>query len=213
MSTGTIAAIVVVVIVVAALIAVAAFAARRRRLQRTFGPEYDRAVESSDSRLKAEAELADRSKRVRHLDIRPLDPAAREGYAAQWTEIQQQFVDSPATAVTGAQTLITNVMRDEGYPTDDADQIMADLSVEHSATLEHFRTAQDLSNRASGGTASTEDLRQAMVHYRELVRELLGDPADGYQASTDEPVADPADDTVPDDESTAATAGRFGRRR
>jgi hypothetical protein len=179
MSTGTVAAIVIVVIVVAALIAVAAFVARRRRLQRTFGPEYDRAVQSSDSRLRAEAELAERQKRVKHLDIRRLDPAARNRYAAQWIEIQQQFVDSPATAVTGAQTLITSVMRDEGYPTEDDDQVMADLSVEYATTVEHFRTAQDLSNRASGGTASTEDLRQAMVHYRELFRELLGGPAGG----------------------------------
>lgn len=179
MSTGTVVAIVVVVIVVAALIAAAAFVVRRRRLQAMFGPEYDRAVRSSDSRLKAEAELTERHKRVKHLDIRPLDPQARDGYAAQWIQIQQQFVDSPASAVTGAQTLITSVMRDEGYPTEDDDQIMADLSVEYATTLDHFRTAQDLSNRASGGTASTEDLRQAMVHYRELFRQLLGAPADG----------------------------------
>jgi hypothetical protein len=207
MSTGTVVVIVVVVIVVVALIAAAAFIARRRRLQRTFGPEYDRAVQGSDSRLKAEAELAEREKRVRHLDIRPLDPAARDGYAAQWTEIQQQFVDSPATAVTGAQTLISNVMRDEGYPTEDDDQVMADLSVEYATTLEHFRTAQDLSNRASGGTASTEDLRQAMVHYRELFRELLGSPADepGDAAATDVPATDaPATDVAASAPAAAA---------
>jgi hypothetical protein len=177
MSAGTVVVIVVVVIIVAALIAVASVAARRRRLQQRFGPEYDRAVEGSDSRLKAEAELAEREKRVKGLDIRPLDPAARDRYLAQWTTIQQQFVDSPAGAVTDAQSLITTVMADRGYPTEDVDQITADLSVDHANTLGRFRTAQDISGRVADGSASTEDLRQAMVHYRALFQELLGEPA------------------------------------
>jgi hypothetical protein len=193
MSAGTIVAIVVVVIVVAALIAVASLAARRRRLKQRFGPEYDRAVEGSDSRRKAEAELAEREKRVKGLDIRPLDPAARDSYLAQWTVIQQQFVDSPTEAVAAAQTLITSVMADRGYPTEDATQITADLSVDHAETLGHFRTAQDISGRVADGTASTEDLRQAMVHYRSLFRDLLGDgspgdlPADATSPELTEP--------------------------
>jgi hypothetical protein len=192
MTTGTIVAIIVVVLVVAAVIAAVAYSARRRRLQQRFGPEYDRAVEDSGSRRKAEAELSEREKRVRHLDIQPLDPAARDSYASQWTAIQEQFVDSPADAVTGAQLLITSVMNDRGYPTEDAAQIMADLSVEHASTLEHFRDAQDLSSRVAGGTASTEDLRQAMVHYRALFQELLGDPTDVDPTRTDPTRTDPA---------------------
>jgi hypothetical protein len=191
MSAGTIVAIVVVVIIVAALIAVASLAARRRRLQQRFGPEYDRAVEGSDSRLKAEAELAEREKRVKGLEIRPLDPAARDSYLAQWTTIQQQFVDSPTDAVTAAQSLITSVMADRGYPTEDVDQITADLSVDHANTLGRFRTAQDISGRVAAGSASTEDLRQAMVHYRALFQDLLGEavPAEtAYGTTTAEPV-------------------------
>jgi Tfp pilus assembly protein PilX len=175
MSAGTIVVIVVVVIIVAALIAVASLAARRRRLKQRFGPEYDRAVEGSDSRRQAEAELAEREKRVRGFDLRPLAPAARDSYLARWTTIQQQFVDSPTEAVAAAQSLITSVMADRGYPTDDASQITADLSVDHAETLGHFRTAQDISGRVADGTASTEDLRQAMVHYRALFQSLLGD--------------------------------------
>jgi hypothetical protein len=190
MSAGTIVAIVVVVIIVAALIAVASLAARRRRLQQRFGPEYDRAVEGSDSRLKAEAELAEREKRVKGLEIRPLDPAARDSYLAQWTTIQQQFVDSPTDAVTAAQSLITSVMADRGYPTEDVDQITADLSVDHAETLGRFRTAQEISGRVADGTSSTEDLRQAMVHYRALFQDLLGEAvADPASYGTTEPVA------------------------
>jgi hypothetical protein len=190
MSAGTIVAIVVVVIIVAALIAVAALAARRRRLQQRFGPEYDRAVEGSDSRFKAETELAEREKRVRGLNIRPLDPAARASYLSQWTTIQQQFVDSPTDAVTAAQSLITSVMSDRGYPTEDVDQITADLSVDHAETLGRFRTAQEISGRVADGTASTEDLRQAMVHYRALFQDLLGEAApDGTTAAEAEAIA------------------------
>jgi hypothetical protein len=177
MTTGTIIAIVVVVVVTVAIIAAASAVARRRRLQQRFGPEYDLAVADTGSRRRAEAELTEREKRVSDLDIRPLDPAARDRYAGQWTAIQQQFVDSPANAITEAQTLIAALMNERGYPTEDTEQIIADLSVDHAATLRHFRTAQDLSARAADGSASTEDMRQAMVHYRTLFRDLLGEPA------------------------------------
>ena len=205
MSAGTIVAIVVVVIVVAALIAVGSLAARRRRLQQRFGPEYDRAVEGSDSRLKAEAELAEREKRVKGLDLRPIEPAARASYLAQWTTIQEQFVDSPTDALTAAQSLITTVMADCGYPTEDADQITADLSVDHAGTLGRFRTAQDISARVAGGTASTEDLRQAMVHYRALFQDLLGETvAAGPPHCTTEPVLTEAAVTEPATDAAAA---------
>jgi hypothetical protein len=188
---STIVVIVIVVIVVAAVIAAVSLAVRRRRLQQRFGPEYDRVVETSDSRLQAEAELAGREKRVRNLDIRPLDPSARASHQAQWTTIQQQFVDQPADAVSGAQQLITAVMADRGYPTEDVDQVVADLSVDHAATLGHFRTAQDIAGRVSDGTASTEDLRQAMIHYRLLFQELLDDQAVSPELPvTEAPVAE-----------------------
>ncbi len=143
MSAGTIVAVVVVVIIVAALLAFARPLLRRRRLQQRFGPEYDRAVADADSRRKAEAELAEREKRVKGLDIRPLDAATLNRYALQWNVIQQQFVDAPANSVTSAQSLITAVMNDRGYPTEDSGQIMADLSVDYAGTIGQFRTAQE----------------------------------------------------------------------
>lgn len=186
MSSGTIVAVVVVVILVIALLAFAPAALRRRRLQQRFGPEYDRAVADAGSRREAEAELAEREKRVKGLDIRPLDAATLNRYALQWNVIQEQFVDAPANSVTSAQSLITAVMNDRGYPTEDSGQIMADLSVDYARTIEEFRTAQELSGRAADGSATTEDLRQAMVHYRSLFRELLGEPAQPGDAVTAE---------------------------
>jgi len=177
MSTGTIVVIVVVIIVIALAIGVAA-TVRRRRLQQQFGPEYDRLAQEHDSKRKAEAELAQRQRRVRKLDIRPLSPQAQEQYTARWMSLQERFVDDPEDAVAQSQTLVAEVMRERGYPTEHRDQVAADLSVEHAKTIGNFRAAEEISQKATAGTASTEDLRQAMIHYRALFRDLLGDTAE-----------------------------------
>ena len=174
MSTGIVVVIVVVIIVIALAIGVAA-TVRRRRLQQQFGPEYDRLAREHDSKRKAEAELAQRQRRVRKLDIRPLPPEAQKQYAARWMSLQERFVDDPEDAVAQSQTLVAEVMHERGYPTEHRDQVAADLSVEHAKTIGNFRAAEEISQKATAGTASTEDLRQAMIHYRALFRDLLGD--------------------------------------
>jgi hypothetical protein len=178
MSAGIIVGIVVAVIVIGAVVFGVMAVSRRRRLQQRFGPEYDRVVGERDSRREAEAELTERERRVQGLDIQPLTAASQESYAGQWTSIQEQFVDAPADAVTGAQLLVVAVMTERGYPVEQDDQVLADLSVEHSGTLDRYRAAEEISGKAEAGTASTEDLRQAMVHYRALFADLLGEPAD-----------------------------------
>jgi Tfp pilus assembly protein PilX len=210
MSTGIIVVIVVAVIVVAALVIGGMAIMRRRRLQQRFGPEYDRVSGERDSKLKADSELAERERRVRDLDIQPLTDAARASYAAQWADIQERFVDAPADAVTGSQLLVTAVMTDRGYPVEHQDQVLADLSVEHSDTLGHYRAAEDISGSAAAGTASTEDLRQAMIHYRALFGDLLGDPADAAPgpAATGPEQVTAADATTPPDGDTHAAAAR-----
>jgi len=175
MSSGTIVIIVIAIIVVVAAIAGVAYETRRRRLQQRFGPEYDRLVEETGSRTKAEAELASRQRRVAGLDIRPLDPAARAQYSQDWTAVQERFVDMPQDAVMAAQRLVRTVMSERGYPTEGGDQVLADLSVDHANVLDHYRAAYDISQRAADGAASTEDLRQAMIHYRALFQDLLGE--------------------------------------
>jgi hypothetical protein len=178
MSAGIIVGIVVAVIVIGAVAFGVMAVSRRRRLRQRFGPEYDRVVGERDSRREAEAELTERERRVQGLDIQPLTAAAQASYAGQWTSIQEQFVDAPADAVTGAQLLVVAVMTERGYPVEQDDQVLADLSVEHSAALDRYRAAEEISGKADAGTASTEDLRQAMVHYRALFADLLGEPAD-----------------------------------
>ena len=171
--TGVIITIVVLIVVIA-VVAIVAMQMRRKRLQQQFGPEYDRAVEQGDSRLAAERDLAARQKRVNQLEIRPLPAEARERYAQQWQQVQADFVDSPNAAVGAGQTLVTEVMRERGYPTDDPAQRMDDLSVEHADVMDNYRAAHGISQRARSGNVSTEELRQAMVHYRTLFESLLG---------------------------------------
>jgi len=182
MAAGAIVAIIVAVVVVLLVIG-ALSVARRRKLQQRFGPEYDRVAGEMNSRRKANAELAERERRVRSLDIRPLDETTRVKYAGEWTAIQERFVDQPEEAVAQAGILVTSVMKDRGYPTEGHDQILADLSVEHANTLDHYRQAHEVSLRAQGGTVSTEDLRLAMLHYRALFGDLLGQPAEAGSAA------------------------------
>lgn len=169
----TLVVVIVVVLLVVAAGAVVATRQRSRRLREKYGPEYDRLLEERGNRREAERELTAREKRHRDLELRPLDPRARERFTESWTEVQSRFVDAPEEATAQAQRLVVIVMRERGYPTENFDQELADLSVEHASTLDHFRAAHGLSEKAASGQASTEELRQALVHYRALFEELL----------------------------------------
>ncbi|MEU6040119.1 hypothetical protein ABZ801_32410 [Actinomadura sp. NPDC047616] len=174
------AVMVVIAVVAVAVLAGAGFLAwtlaRTRRLRRRFGPEYDRAVERHGGRAAAERELLAREQRHQELELRELDPHRREQYRQQWTRVQEQFVDAPEAAVEQADRLVTEVMGERGYPTRDFDEKVAHLSVEHGRTLDHYRRGHAISTRAAHRQASTEDLRQAMVHYRALFEDLLAVP-------------------------------------
>jgi hypothetical protein len=165
----------ILVILVVVLAVVLARTRRSRRLQEDFGPEYDRAVEERGDRRQAEADLAERRERRAQLDIRPLEPGARERYADRWQAAQRRFVDQPAQAVSEADALVSAVMSERGYPVaEEFDQRAADVSVDHPVVVDHYRAAHRISVSATAGEAGTEDLRQAMVHFRALFDELLG---------------------------------------
>ncbi|WP_214104334.1 hypothetical protein [Acrocarpospora catenulata] len=175
---SAIAWVAVVVVAVVALGAVGYFVVtqnRRRHLQDRFGPEYDRALQQNDTRREAEQDLLAREARVAELDIRPLEAEARETYAKKWREVQERFVDAPGYTVTEADALVTAVMADRGYPTEEFEERVSVLSVGHAATLDRYREAHGISARAARQEAGTEELRQAMVHYRALFEELLTD--------------------------------------
>jgi hypothetical protein len=175
MSPTQVIVIIVVVLAVVVIAALAWFGMRRRSLRQRFGPEYDRVVAEQDSRSAAERELRERERRHADLELRELPADARERYATAWEEIQARFVDAPNEAVGQADELVTRLIAERGYPTGDYDEQVAHLSVEHAHTLGQYRDAHDISLRNERGEASTEQLRQALVYYRALFAELLGD--------------------------------------
>jgi hypothetical protein len=171
-------AIIAAVLIVAGAVLLALAARdqmRRRRLRARFGPEYERLVEDTHSRREAEHELAERERRHAELPLRRIPADVRDRYAEQWLAVQELFVDDPVEAVGEGDRLVVALMADRGYPAEGYQQQLADLSVQHADTLQDYRAAHDISDRAIDGTATTEDLRQAMVHYRSLFEELLGD--------------------------------------
>ena len=170
MSTGAIIGIVIVVIVVVAAVVVATGELRRARLRRQFGPEYNRLVQQLGSRKKADAELTARQRRVEALGIHELSPEQQASYSGDWTAVQERFVDTPAEAVAAAGMLIRDVMRDRGYPADDRNASMDALSVYHPGPLEGYRQTLGLRTES----ATTEQLREAMIRYRALFEDLTG---------------------------------------
>jgi len=181
MTDATLVGILVALAAAAVLIG-AAIATRRRtrlrhaELRQRFGPEYDQAVAQYGSAARADRALAARERRVGHLKLSELSDAERARFASHWTTIQGRFVDDPLGAVAAANSLINEVMRARGYPTEDFDQRLADLSVDHAGVVQHYRAARALSTSVANDPANTEELRQAVVHYRALFADLLEEP-------------------------------------
>jgi hypothetical protein len=167
--------------VVAAVVIVAVFSfilARKRRsqqLRERFGPEYDRVLKKEGEVRRAEGVLEIRAKRAEKFVIRPLSEQNRAAFAERWRVVQSHFVDDPKGSVSEGDGLVNELMETRGYPMADFEQRAADISVDHPVVVENYRAAHDIALRHSRGEASTEDLRKAMVHYRTLFEELLGD--------------------------------------
>jgi hypothetical protein len=162
-----------VVLLVLVVVALVGRQRRRRRLEQRFGPEYGRTVERAGGRRAAEADLEQREEKRQRLQIVPLSPQARQRYLSEWRELQARFVDEPSQSLLGADRLLSDAMRERGYPTDDFDQRAADVSVDHPDFVENYRAAQAIYLADQQGEATTEQLRQALIHYRTLFAELL----------------------------------------
>ncbi len=165
----------VIVIAAVAIIVARSVNSRKRteRLKERFGPEYERTVREAGEQSAAEKELAARERKRDKLDIVPLPPRARAEYAHRWRAVQTAFVDNPSGAVGDADRLVTEVMRERGYPIEDFEQRAADISVDYPTIVEDYRAAHRISLSQQNGDISTEEERQAFVHYRALFGKLL----------------------------------------
>jgi hypothetical protein len=222
MSEAQIVGIVIVALAIVGIVAWYSVAQRRQTasLKQRYGAEYDRTLASADNRRAAETELVTRQERVERLELHALSPDQRDLYAQQWHDVQELFVDNPGRAVARADALVADVMRDRGYPVENFEQRAADLSVHHSVLVQNYRAARDVADRHRRGSATTEELRRAMVYYRELFEDLLetGDtisdrpvprvderdiplPADRTRARADERIERPVAPPPPDSET------------
>jgi hypothetical protein len=164
----------VALLIVVGLIARGARHARTESLRDKFGNEYDHAVHEHGSRTKAERDLVERTEQVKKYRIVPLNAGDRDRFRRDWQRVEQRFIERPATAVVEADELVADIMRARGYPMGDFGRHASDLSVTHPTVIEHYRAGHELISVAPG-SASTEDLRQGMLHYRALFDELIDD--------------------------------------
>ena len=169
----------IALIVIAAIVVIGAVALMMNQRKRTehlterYGPEYQRTLEATGDKREAERELQDREERVKEYEIKPLSAEQRDVYVAKWKETQAEFVDDPSGAIAQADSLVRDVMGERGYPMGDFEQRSADVSVDHPHVVEEYRAAHTIAERHANGGVETEDLRQAMVHYRSLFDDLL----------------------------------------
>jgi hypothetical protein len=165
---------VVALLIVAGLVARGARRARTESLRDKFGNEYDHALQEHGSRKQAERDLVERAEQVKKYNIVPLQAGDQERFRRDWQKVEQHFLERPTTAVVEADELVADIMRTRGYPMGDFDRHAADLSVTHPRIVDHYRAGHKVIGGAPG-SASTEDLRQAMLHYRALFDELIDD--------------------------------------
>ncbi len=172
MGTVLVVVIIVIAVVVAVGVAAAVFSRRRRsdQLRQRFGPEYEYTFDRTDNRRAAEKELRGREKRRSGFEVTPLNEQDAASYRRVWADIRLRFVDQPVEVVGQAERLVVQIMRDSGYPVDDFEQRVDDISVDHPGVAQHYREAHSV---AIADAANTEQLRQAVASYGHLVDALL----------------------------------------
>jgi hypothetical protein len=175
MTNAQVVLLIFVIAAVVAIILILVNVQRSRKLRAKFGPEYQRAVQETGTVTRGEARLAKLEKRVDHYHIRTLSASERGTFLEAWKVVQARFVDDPEGSLTEADRLLGQIMSARGYPVSEFDQQAADLSVNHPYVVEHYRAGHEIAVRHSQGQASTEDLRQGMIHYRKLFDDLVGE--------------------------------------
>jgi hypothetical protein len=148
---------------------------RTAALRERFGTEYDRTLKEKGARGKAEGDLIERQERVAKLELRPLGPAERDRFVTDWKGAKNMFVDDVAAAVLDADRVLSTLMGARGFPVADFNERFESLTVDHADVARHYRAGHEIAERQARGEASTEDLRQAMIHYEALFDELAHD--------------------------------------
>lgn len=182
MNTATVIVVIIAIVAIAVALWMYFEKEKTRKLRGRFGPEYDRLVdEQHGNARRAEAILLDRQKRVSKFHIRTLSREERDRFAAEWRRVQEHFVDDPRMAVGQADSLVNQALKARGYPMGDFEQQAADISVEHPQVVDNYRAAHLIAVKDQRGEATTEELRRAMQHYRNLFEHVLDTHVTEYE--------------------------------
>jgi hypothetical protein len=155
---------------------------QRKHLRERFGSEYEHMTTAS-GRRDAERALREREQRVEKLQIRELSNEQLQAFGRDWRNVQNHFVDDPEKSVVEADDLVQKVMDARGYPLAGFDRQAEDISVDHPEVVSNYRAAHEIADAGRKHEATTEDLRQAMIHYRALFSDLLGTGRTAARAS------------------------------
>jgi hypothetical protein len=186
-NTTVIILAVIVAFIIGALLGTLVTRQRRtKRLQEKFGPEYERTLNELGDRRQAEQELEARLDHVKTLDIRPLSAEESERYTNEWRATQAEFVDEPLVALQKADRIIREVMKTKGYPVEDFEQRVADISVEYPELVTDYRGLHLIAVKEDDEKVSTEEMRQAMVHGRALFENLVSRESQAKELDEDE---------------------------
>jgi hypothetical protein len=165
------------VLIILMVIAVGAYVdsrkARAAALRNLFGSEYDRALDIHSTERETGAGLSERETRVSGLRIRELGITERGCFVAEWHAVQSRFLDNPRMAVMEADDLINELVEARGYPPACFEQRSADALLHYPRFIETYRHAHSIAVHSGQGGASTEQLRSAMIEYRDIFDELL----------------------------------------
>jgi hypothetical protein len=159
---------------------------RTKRLQQKFGPEYEHTLNELGDQRQAEHELAARLEHVKALDIRPLSRQEIDDFTDQWLATQAEFVDDPLTATQKADQLIRKVMLAKGYPVEDFEQQVADISVDYPELVMDYRGLHTIAVKDRAENVNTEEMRQAMVHARALFENLISQRVENVDVAESE---------------------------
>jgi hypothetical protein len=189
-SNTTMLVLVAVIFLVIGVLGAMAFTRfqRTKRLRDRFGPEYERAVDRTGDKRQAEDELERRLAHVQNLNIRALNAEEVNRFALEWQATQAEFVDQPLAAVQKANRLIREVMSARGYPVEDFEQRTADISVDYPDLVTNYRELHEIAKKGEREKISTEEMRQAMVHGRDLFEKLVQPEAKVEETNQEEPV-------------------------
>ena len=179
--------LVLLAIGIVAIALVAQSSVHAAHVRRDFGPEYKWVARRLGNGRAAIRELDRRKKRVAGIHIRDLSGEDLKRFRREWAASQSRFVDDPNGAIARADGLVNDVMIARGYPKSDFEGRAADLSVDHVPLMESYRAAHDVAVKSFNGAATTEELRGAMVLYREVFVELLGDASASQSSEARDP--------------------------